>query len=84
MIIDWNNLTIEGPHCIAYMADYITHTDPLSQRTRTVGEHTTHAWPIYIYRPIDERHGGHDGGILKTAVDSGFQNTPIVSAMPFI
>ena len=66
---DWNDLTIEGPHFIAYMANYITPTDPLSQCTRsTVGVHSTHAWPIYIYRPIDERHGGYNGGILKTAV----------------
>ena len=51
------------------MANYITPTDPFSQRTRrTVGVHTTHAWPIYIYRPIDEQHGGNVGGILKTAV----------------
>ena len=53
VIIDWNDLTIEGPHCIAYMSNYITPTDPLSQSTcRTVGVHTKRGWPINVYRPI--------------------------------
>ena len=43
------------PHCIAYMANYITPTDPLSQRTcRTVGVHTTRARPIYMYRGMEK------------------------------
>ena len=37
-------------HCIAYMANYITPTDPLSQHTcHTMGVHTTRALPILTY-----------------------------------
>ena len=37
------------------MANYITPTDPLSQRTcHTVGVHATHAWPIYTYRGMEK------------------------------
>ena len=49
------------------MANYITPTDPLSQRTcHTVGVHTTHAW-----------HGEGNGGVFKTAVQNMAQYSQI-------